>query len=108
MIGFQTIGNATIIAYDKKPIISSDPWLNYDEAYFGSWSLNYNIPDNLKKDIFESEFLWFSHGHPDHADRASYVHFEGSTLLIPEHYGDRIFNYFNEHFDCIKLISNKW
>ena len=59
MIGLQTIGNATVIAYDNKPIICTDPWLNNDEAYFGSWSLNYNIPQDLMKDIFESEFVFF-------------------------------------------------
>ena len=44
MIGLNTIGNATIIAYDKVPIIATDPWLNGDEAYFGSWSLSHKIP----------------------------------------------------------------
>ena len=45
MIGAQTIGNATVIAYDDKPILSTDPWLGSDHfAYFGSWYLPYNIP----------------------------------------------------------------
>ena len=43
MIGAQTIGNATIVAYDKKPILSTDPWLGLDHyAYFGSWYLRYD------------------------------------------------------------------
>ena len=66
MIGLNTIGNATIIAYDKIPIIATDPWLNDDEAYFGSWSLSHKIPKKLEEDIFKSKYLWFSHGHPDH------------------------------------------
>ena len=42
MIGAQTIGNATVIAYDKEPILSTDPWLGLDHyAYFGSWYLPY-------------------------------------------------------------------
>ena len=46
MIGAQTIGNATVIAYDKKPILSTDPWLGSDHyAYFGSWYLPYEIPE---------------------------------------------------------------
>ena len=67
MIGVQTIGNATLIAYDQRPILSTDPWMGGDNyAFFGTWHLPYNIPDNLKKDIAESEYIWFSHGHPDH------------------------------------------
>ena len=40
----------------KKPIITTDPWLNDDEAYYGSWTLNFHIPDNIVSDIFQSEF----------------------------------------------------
>ena len=38
MIGAQTIGNATLIAYDQKPILSTDPWMGGDHfAYFAHW-----------------------------------------------------------------------
>jgi len=58
MIGAQTIGNATLIAYDDTPILSTDPWLgSSDYAYFGSWVLNYEIPKNLRKDIHASSQL---------------------------------------------------
>ena len=57
MLGVQTIGNATLIAYDKTPILVTDPWLYNDEAYFGSWALDYEIPDNLLKDINKSEYI---------------------------------------------------
>ena len=43
MIGAQTIGNATVIAYDNNPILSTDPWLGDNHyAYFGSWYLPYD------------------------------------------------------------------
>ena len=46
MIGVQTIGNATLVAYDESPIISTDPWMGGDHyAYFGSWHLPYEIPE---------------------------------------------------------------
>ena len=45
MLGVQTIGNATLIAYDGIPVLSTDPWMGRDHyAYFGSWHLPYNIP----------------------------------------------------------------
>tara|TARA_B100000029_G_scaffold77316_1_gene68988 strand:- start:965 stop:2302 length:1338 start_codon:yes stop_codon:yes gene_type:complete len=107
MIGFETIGNATLTVFDSSPVLTTDPWVN-GNPYFGSWGHAYSIPNNQLNNIKESKYVWLSHGHPDHADRDSYVHFKGSTILIPDHYGDRIFTFFNEHFDCIKLKSNKW
>ena len=45
MIGVSTIGNATLIAYDEKPIISTDPWFgDTDPAYFGSWVTSHVFP----------------------------------------------------------------
>ena len=47
-----TTGNATIIAYDESPILSTDPWFgDEDSAYFGSWTLSHMIPKELKNDI---------------------------------------------------------
>ncbi len=69
MIGLATIGNATIIAYDNKPVLSTDPWIgDEDSAYFGSWVLSHEIPKDYKNDINACEFIWLSHGHPDHVN----------------------------------------
>ena len=43
-LGFDTIGNATIIAYDRRPIIVTDPWVR-GTAYFGSWGMSHEIPE---------------------------------------------------------------
>ena len=60
MIGAQTIGNATVIAYDKNPILATDPWLGLDHfAYFGSWYLPYEIPENIHNDILSSKYIFF-------------------------------------------------
>ena len=108
MIGFETIGNATIIAYeDSKSIISTDPWLD-GTPYFGSWGHKYQIPDEQKNAIINSKYIWFSHGHPDHVDGASFKYFKNSIILIPDHYGDRIYNFFNQRYKCIKIKSNEW
>lgn len=59
MSSITTIGNATLLAYEKsKPILAADPWLGEeDEAYFGSWNLSHKIPQSLKDDIFNSEYF---------------------------------------------------
>jgi len=64
-IGFDTIGNATVICYDQGPILATDPWVQ-GSAYFGSWTHSHVIPEEQMTAILRSRFIWFSHGHPDH------------------------------------------
>ena len=86
-----TTGNATIIAYDDVPILATDPWIgDEDSAYFGSWILSHNIPQNLKDDISNCKFLWFSHGHPDHLNPISIKRYINNKILLPDHVGSRI------------------
>tara|TARA_B100000686_G_scaffold87975_1_gene94695 strand:- start:123 stop:383 length:261 start_codon:yes stop_codon:yes gene_type:complete len=67
MLGFETIGNATITVFDDTPILSTDPWIN-GKPYFGSWSHAYKIPKEQMNNIMNSKYYWLSHGHPDHID----------------------------------------
>tara|TARA_B110000438_G_C15676256_1_gene590333 strand:+ start:218 stop:511 length:294 start_codon:yes stop_codon:yes gene_type:complete len=89
MLGFDTIGNATIIAHDRDPIIATDPWLG-DPAYFGSWGLPFEIPEFQEKAILDAKFIWLSHGHPDHLNSQSLEKLHGKNILLPDHVGGRI------------------
>ena len=104
MIGFETVGNATITAFDDTPVITTDPWIN-GKPYFGSWSHAYKIPNEQKENIIKSKFIWLSHGHPDHIDSDSLDLFKNNIFLIPDHYGDRIFNDLSKEYKCIKIKS---
>lgn len=110
MIGVQTIGNATLVGYDDRPIIATDPWLgSNDYAYFGSWCLNYEIPEQIKKDILNSKYIFFSHGHPDHLNPDSLHNFKDSNIILGNHFGDRIFNDLkNQGFKVTILQEKKW
>ena len=91
MLKVTTTGNATLIAYDGKPVIVTDPWFGDEEpAYFGSWVLSHRIPAQLKEDIAKCEFVWFSHGHPDHLNPTSLERFRSKKILLPDHVGSRI------------------
>ena len=107
MIGFETIGNATITVFDDGPVLTTDPWIE-GKPYFGSWDHAYNIPEDQKNNCKDSKYVWLSHGHPDHIDESSFEYFVNSIILIPDHYGDRIFNFFKNKFKCIKIKSNVW
>ena len=110
MIGAQTIGNATIIAYDKTPILSTDPWLGSDHyAYFGSWYLPHAIPEKIQQDILSSKYIFFSHGHPDHLNPDSLHKFKNNTIILGDHVGKRMFNDLNSQgFKVIILKERVW
>jgi hypothetical protein len=88
-LGFDTIGNATLIAYDREPVLVTDPWFEGD-AYFGSWTLSHDIPDEQREAIERAKFVWISHGHPDHLSMRSLQRLSAATLLLPDHVGGRI------------------
>lgn len=86
---FETIGNATAICYEDRPILATDPWIQ-GSAYFGSWKLSHDIPPAQRDAIMRAKYLWFSHGHPDHINAESLLALSDRTILLPDHVGGRI------------------
>lgn len=89
-LGFETCGNASVIAFDRGiPVLVTDPWIE-GAQYFGSWSLPYRFTEVQQEAFREIRHAWISHGHPDHLNLASLEHFRDKELLVPQHYGGRI------------------
>lgn len=86
---FETIGNATVICYEDRPVLATDPWIE-GGAYFGSWKLSHEIPSAQLEAIKHTKYLWFSHGHPDHLNAESLLALSSKTILVPDHVGARI------------------
>ena len=82
---FETAGNAIVIAYDDRPVLTTDPWINAD-AYFGSWAHDYEIAPRQIQAIRDAEYHWFSHGHPDHLNIASLPLLTKGQFLLSDHY----------------------
>ena len=78
MLGFETIGNATITVFDGDPVITTDPWV-FGKPYFGSWDHKFKIPNKQLDNIKKSKYVWFSHGHPDHIDPDSFDLFKNKN-----------------------------
>lgn len=108
-LGFETIGNATLTAFDNgKPILTTDPWIE-GFPYFGSWGHSYEIPKAQKKNIYNSLYVWISHGHPDHLDSLSIKQFKDTVFLVPDHHGNRIYDGMIEQgFNARIIPSNEW
>jgi L-ascorbate metabolism protein UlaG (beta-lactamase superfamily) len=107
-LGFETIGNATLVCHDRGPVLVTDPWI-VGPAYFGSWTLGHEIPDAQRDSIMASRYVWFSHGHPDHLSTDSLQRFRGKKILLPDHHGGRIRDYLeSEGFDVRVLVDREW
>ena len=88
-IGFETIGNATVIAHDAGPVLATDPWFEGD-AYFGSWTLSHEVPSAQREALLACRYVWVSHGHPDHLSADSLALLKDKVVLVPNHQGNRI------------------
>jgi hypothetical protein len=94
-LGFETIGNATAIVYDKGPLLATDPWL-VGTAYFGSWTHQHVIPPELLAAVRACKYLWISHGHPDHLSLPSLELLRDKDILLPDHVGGRVYRELKE------------
>jgi hypothetical protein len=107
-LGFETVGNATLILHDGAPILATDPWIT-GPAYFGSWGLAHQIPAEQLEAIRRCKYLWISHGHPDHLSGDSLALLRDKEILVPDHEGSRVYNDLKaQGFNARVLPSRKW
>jgi hypothetical protein len=83
-LGFETIGNATLVCHDNGPVLVTDPWTT-GTAFFGSWGLSHAIPDEVMASIKACRYAWVSHGHPDHMSHRSLDSLSHAEILLPNH-----------------------
>lgn len=104
-LGFETIGNACLIFHDGGPRLIADPWLVGD-AYFGSWSLSHEVPAQQLQAAKDADYVWISHGHPDHLSPASLELLRGKPILLPDHYGGRIADGLREDGHEVRILKD--
>jgi hypothetical protein len=105
-LGFETCGNATLIAYDAGiPVLTTDPWL-HGAQYFGSWTLPFRFTASQQEAFAAVRHVWLSHGHPDHLNLESLATFRDKTLLVPDHRGDRILSDLKAAGYRVQVLAN--
>jgi hypothetical protein len=90
-LGFETLGNATLVFHDNdRPVLATDPWLD-GTCYFGSWALDRPLTESEREAVLAAEYIWISHGHPDHLHPDSLAQIpKDKTVLLPDHYHPEI------------------
>jgi hypothetical protein len=107
---FETLGNATIQFFaDGRPILATDPWLK-GTCYFGSWALDHALTEEQIGNAVRSDYIWLSHGHPDHLHHESLDLLpRGMKVLLPDHYDSEIRNFLTEAgFAVTVLPYRRW
>jgi hypothetical protein len=90
-LGFETIGNATLVFYENgRAVLATDPWLT-GTCYFGSWALSQPLTERELAAVIGAEYIWISHGHPDHLHPESLQLLpRDKKILLPDHYTSEI------------------
>jgi len=105
-LSFETLGNATIqFAIDGEPILATDPWLT-GTCYFGSWSLDHPLTPQQIANVQRSQFIWISHGHPDHLHHQSLNLIpKNKVILVPDHYDHEIAHFLAEEGYSVETLK---
>jgi hypothetical protein len=107
---FETLGNATLQFFaDGRPILATDPWL-VGTCYFGSWALDHALTPEQIGNVVTSDYIWLSHGHPDHLHHQSLDMLpRGKKVLLPDHYDPEVRNFLTEQgFSVTIMTYRQW
>ena len=109
-LALETLGNATLLfREDGRHVLATDPWLE-GSCYRGSWALDRPLTDDERASVLAAEYIWISHGHPDHFHPASLKHFPGGQkVLLPDFYVPDMRNYLTARgFEVTVLPYRQW
>ncbi len=109
-LGLETLGNATLVFHeDGRPVLATDPWLE-GRCYSGSWALERKLTEAELESVKAAEFIWISHGHPDHFHIPSLALLpRGKKILLPDHYARDIHDFLvGRGFDVEIMVYRKW
>jgi len=90
-------------------VLATDPWL-VGTCYFGSWALDHALTPEQIANAVNSDYIWISHGHPDHMHHESLdLMPAGKKFLLPDHYDPEIKNFLTDKgFQVTVLKYREW
>ncbi len=107
-LGFETLGNASLLFWENdRPVLGTDPWLG-GTCYFGSWALDRPLTEAERTGLMDAEYIWISHGHPDHLHPDSLAQLpRDKKILLPNHYVPEIRNGLVEQGFTVEVLPYK-
>ena len=65
MPNFEFVNHSCVILSNNNISLAMDPWIE-GSVFNNSWNLLSKTPEKSIENLKKSEFIWFSHEHPDH------------------------------------------
>ena len=103
----EFINHSSIIISNKKISLAMDPWIE-GSVFNNSWNLLVKTPNYLIEKLKKSNFVWFSHEHPDHFNPPNLKIFNENTNFIFQKTKDkRVVKYLSKISPNIKELNFK-
>ncbi len=105
---FEFINHSCFIISNNKISLAVDPWLT-GSVFNKSWELLVNTPKNSLENVKNSDYIWFSHEHPDHFNPPDIKQFPvDKNYLFQKTKDKRVVNFLSKlSKNVIELDSNK-
>ncbi len=103
----EFINHSCIILSNKNISLAMDPWTE-GSVFNNSWNLLVNTPNNLVENLKKSNYVWFSHEHPDHFNPPNLKIFNQKTNFLFQKTKDkRVVNFLSKISNNLKELSFK-
>ena len=77
----EFINHSCFIISNERISLAIDPWIE-GSVFNNSWNLLVKTPQNLIEKLKKSNFVWFSHEHPDHFNPPNLKIFNHNTKFL--------------------------
>ena len=117
MPNFEFINHSCVILSNNNISLAMDPWIE-GSVFNNSWNLLSKTPEKSIENLKKSQFIWFSHEHPDHFNPPNLKIFsEKNNFLFQKTVDGRVVKFlkkispnikelrFNEKFQLAKDFS---
>ena len=107
MIKFEFVNHSSFIISKDNFSLASDPWIE-GSVFNNSWDLLVETPAKSIKNLTNSNYVWFSHEHPDHFNpRNLNIFSNNNTFLFQKTKDRRVVSYLSKISKNIIELSSE-
>jgi len=88
MIKFEFVNHSSFIITKDNVSLAADPWIE-GSVFNKSWDLLSVTKESSKQNLINSDYIWFSHEHPDHFNPKNLNIFSDKNTFIFQKTKDR-------------------
>ena len=101
---FEFVNHSCVILSNNNISLAMDPWIE-GSVFNNSWNLLSKTPEKSIENLKKSQFIWFSHEHPDHFNPPNLKIFsEKNNFLFQKTIDGRVVNFLKKISPNIKEL----